>query len=63
MGKRFKELKEALFEWGQDYIEEFVGFEIDFHENKSVIEDYMNEAYEQMPEEFLEEFYEKFYIK
>ena len=29
MDKRFEELKEALFSWGMDYIEEFLGFEID----------------------------------
>jgi len=62
MDKRFEELKRVLFECGRDDIDEFVGFEIDFHEDKAVIESYMDEVYEQMPDELLEEFYEKFCI-
>ena len=29
MDKRFEELKRELFDWGYDYIEEFLGCEID----------------------------------
>lgn len=63
MDKRFEKLKEALFNWGTDYIEEFLGFEIDSDWEKDAIEDAMDEVYNQMPEEELEVFYEKFCIK
>ena len=63
MDKRFEKLKEALFNWGTDYIEEFLGFEIDSDWGKGAIEDAMDEVYNQMPEEELEVFYEKFCIK
>lgn len=63
MDKRFEELKEALFSWGADYIEEFLGFEIDGDWGKGSIENAMDEVYEQMPEEELEVFYQKFCIK
>lgn len=63
MDKRFEELKEALFSWGTDYIEEFLGFEIDGDWEKDSIENAMDEVYEQMPEEELEVFYQKFCIK
>ena len=63
MDKRFEELKEALFSWSTDYIEEFLGFEIDGDWEKDSIENAMDEVYEQMPEEELEVFYQKFCIK
>ncbi|WP_418434116.1 hypothetical protein [Anaerotignum lactatifermentans] len=63
MDKRFEELKEALFSWGMDYIEEFLGFEIDNDWEKDSIENAMDEIYEQIPEEELETFYQKFCIK
>ena len=63
MDKRFEELKTALFNWGTDYIEEFLGFEIDSDWEKDTIDNAMDEVYEQMPEEELEIFYEKFCIK
>lgn len=63
MDSRFKELKSALFDWGIDYIEEFLGFEIDPDWGKDMIDNAMDEVYEQMPEEELEVFYEKFLIK
>lgn len=61
--KRFEELKRELFDWGTDYIEEFLGFEIDYDWNEEIIENAMDEIYKQMPEEELEVFYEKFCIK
>ena len=63
MDRRFEELKSALFNWGTDYIEEFLGFEIDSDWEKDTIDNAMDEVYEQMPEEELEMFYEKFLIK
>ena len=62
MNKRFEELKSELFNWGTDYIEEFLGFEIDSDWEKDTIDNAMNEVYEQMPEEDLEVFYQKFNI-
>lgn len=63
MDKRFEELKKALFDWGNDYIEEFLGYSEDVAGmEKDEIEDLMNETYDQMPEEELEEFYKKFLI-
>lgn len=62
MDKRFEELKSELFNWGTDYIEEFLGFEIDSDWEKDTIDNAMNEVYEQMPEEELEVFYQKFNI-
>ena len=62
MDKRFEKLKSALFSWGTDYIEEFLGFEIDSDWEKDTIDNAMDEVYEQMPEEELEVFYQKFLI-
>lgn len=63
MDKRFEELKKALFDWGNDYIEEFLGYSEEVAGmEKDEIEDLMNETYDQMPEEELEEFYKKFLI-
>lgn len=62
MDRRFEELKSQLFEWGTDYIEEFLGFEINSDWEKDTIDDAMNETYQQMPEEELEKFYQKFLI-
>lgn len=51
MDERFEELKKALFDWGNDYIEEFLGYYEDVAGMKrDEIEDLMNEAYEQMPD-------------
>ena len=63
MDKRFEELKRELFDWGYDYIEEFLGFEYDFDWDKDTIDNAMDEVYEQMPEEELEVFYQKFNIR
>lgn len=63
MDKRFEELKSALFNWGADYIEEFLGLEINYDWEKDTIDNAMDEVYEQMPDEELEVFYEKFCIK
>lgn len=63
MDKRFEELKRKLFNWGYDYIEEFLGYEIDYGWEKDTLDNLMDEVYEQMPEEELEVFYEKFCVK
>ena len=63
MDKRFEELKRELFNWGIDYIEEFLGFEIDYDWEKDTIDNAMDEVYEQMPDDELEVFYEKFCIE
>lgn len=56
MGK-FEELKKELFMNGQEAIENFLGFEIDYDTEKDVIDSMMDEVAEQMPEEELEEYY------
>lgn len=63
LDKRFEELKSALFSWGGDYIEEFLGFEYDFDWDKDTIDNAMDEVYEQMDEEELDVFYQKFNIR
>ena len=60
---KFEELKKELFNWGRDYIEEFLGYEYDYDLSKDEIDCLMDEVYEQMPAETIEEFYEKFLIK
>lgn len=60
---RFEKLKKELFNYGTDYIEEFLGYEIDSDWEKDVVDNLMDEVYKQMPEEELEVFYEKFCIE
>lgn len=60
---RFEKLKSALFNWGNDYIEEFLGFEYDPDWDKDTIDNAMDEVYQQMDAEDLEKFYEKFCIE
>lgn len=60
---RYEKLKEALFDWGDDYIEEFLGYSVDVSgKDKSDIEELMDEAHDQMDEAELQEFYDKFLI-
>ena len=61
MGERFERLKSALFNWGLDYIEEFLGYEADGFD-KDALDSMLDEAYAQMPEDILNEFYRKFKI-
>lgn len=63
MDERFEELKRELFDWGSDYIEEFLGFEIDYNWEKDTINNALDEIYVQMSDEELKVFYEKFCIK
>ncbi len=63
MDRRFDQLKKALFDWGTDYIEEFIGYGMTCGKEKDEIEELMNEAYDQMPDDILEEFYKKFCIE
>lgn len=64
MDKRFEELKKLLFNLGYAFIEEFIGYSISVYGmSKTKIEELINEAYKQMPEEELEMFYEKYSIK
>lgn len=59
--KRFEALKAQLFDWGLDYIEEFLGFEADGY-SKDELDNMMDQAREDMDEELLEEFYAKFCV-
>ena len=62
MDKRFEELKSELFNWGYDYIEEFLGYEIDYDWEKDTLDKLMDEAYHEISKEELEIFYQKFLI-
>lgn len=64
--RKYEELKRELFIWGNDYIEEFLGYPEDLvlaDYSKDEIENLMDETYAQMPDDVLEEFFEKFNIK
>lgn len=58
---KFERLKKALFDWGLDYIEEFLGFEADNY-SKDELDRLMDEAYEEKDSEEMEEFYAKFNV-
>ena len=64
MDKRFEDLKKAIFNMGHtDYIEDFLGYEIDSTDySKDELDNLMDEAYEQMPDEELEVFYAKYCV-
>jgi len=59
---RFELFKEELFNYGKDYIEDFLGYDIDSEEPKDVTERRMDEAYQQMPDDILAKFYKEFNI-
>lgn len=59
---RFEELKSALFDAGQEAIEDFLGYEISPDEDKDVTDNRMNETWNQMPWEELSKFYKKYDI-
>lgn len=62
--RKYNELKRELFIWGDDYIEEFLGYSDDVDRlSKDEIENLMDETYAQMPDDVLEEFFLKFNIK
>ena len=62
--RKYEELKRELFMWGNDYIEEFLGYSDDVDGlSKDAIEKLMDETYAQMPDDVLEEFFEKYNIK
>lgn len=58
----FEDLKVALFNSGLDSIKDFLGYEIDPDEDKDVIENRLDQVYEQMPDDILAKFYAKFKI-
>ena len=62
--RKYNELKRELFIWGDDYIEEFLGYSDDVDRlSKDEIENLMDETYAEMPDDVLEEFFLKFNIK
>lgn len=63
MDIRFEELKTMLFNEGVDAIEDFLGYEIPFDEDKDVLDRRLDLVYEQMPTDVLEKFYEKYQTK
>ena len=64
MDNRFEDLKKAIFMMGHtDYIEEFLGYEINATDySKDELDNLMDEAYQQMPDEELEVFYAKYCV-
>ncbi len=65
MDKRFEDLKKAIFNMGHmDYIEEFLGYEINKYVDysKDELDNLMDEAYQQMSDEELEVFYTKYCV-
>ena len=63
MDKRFEELKRAIFTMGLDYVDEFLCYQVDVADySKDELDNMMDEAYQQMPEDKLNEFYEKFCV-
>lgn len=59
---RWETLKSQLFDWGRDYIEEFLGQELDYGWEKDTVDNLLDEVWEQMPEEELEVFMQKFCV-
>ena len=63
MDKRFEDLKRAIFNMGLDYVDEFLGYQVDVADySKDELDNMMDEAYQQMTEDKLDEFYEKFCV-
>ncbi len=64
MDNRFEDLKKAIFMMGHsDYIEEFLGYEINTADySKDELDNLMDEAYQQMSDEKLNEFYVKYCV-
>lgn len=61
--KRFNKLKEIMFNWmNKGYIEEFLGMEDISGKSKRELEQLLDKAHEQMPEDVLQEFYDRFKI-
>lgn len=58
--KSYEKLCAALFMEGHSAIEDFLGYEYPYDEDKDVTEDRIREAYEQMPEEDFVKFYEQY---
>lgn len=59
---RFEELKSELFRCGTQAIEDFLGYEPEWDDDKDSIDERMDEVYEQMPEDVLEEYYKDYKI-
>lgn len=61
MDKRFEDFKKRVFNMGPDYVEEFLGYQVDAAEySKDELDNLMDEVYQQMPEEELDVFYAKY---
>ena len=61
--RRYRELKDSLFDWGAAYIEEFIGYSQNVGGlSHDEVEYLMDCAYAEMTEEQVEEFYKKFCI-
>jgi len=58
----FDELKSELFLAGKDAIEDFLNYSIESNEDKDTIENRLDIAYAQMPEDVLIQYYEKYHI-
>jgi hypothetical protein len=60
--ERFEALKDALFAEGEYAIEDFLGYKCSPDWDDGTIENAMDNAYSQMPDDVLEEFYREYHI-
>lgn len=58
-----EELKEFLFLWGKDAIEDFLDMDLSGYEDKDMIEKLVDEAASQMPEDILLKYYKEYEVK
>jgi hypothetical protein len=61
--ERFEALKDKLFAEGLDAISDFLGYECDPDWDDDMVENAMDEAYAQIPDNELEEFYRAYHLK
>ena len=61
--KGFECLKRELFIQGNNAIEDFVGYEIDPTEDKDILENRLDEAYQQMPDDIFEKYLKKYGVQ
>lgn len=59
---RFEALKSELFRCGTEAIEDFLGYEPEWDDDKDSIDEQMDDVYEQMPEDVLEAYYKDYKI-
>ena len=61
--KRWLELRESLFDWGRDYVEEFLGTEYPYGEDPGITSARLDATFLEMDDEDVEDFYRRFCIE